>query len=81
MNKRPKIEIARAAMRLATELTIDVTEIASELRLSKEALIRWGIRGRHGVWLDTAKRADGTWYTSRAAVARFLKACDLEIGK
>jgi len=61
-------------MRLTLESLISVEDLAREIRLTKESFIRWGLRGRRGVYLDIVEKND-VWYTSRPAFRRFLEAC------
>jgi hypothetical protein len=72
--KREKLEITRAVLRLANEELIPVDTVAKEMRITRESVKRWGIRSRNGVFLDVVQKADEVWYTSRQALARFMKA-------
>jgi hypothetical protein len=65
-------EIREARMRLATEELISVWDLATELFLTKETVRRYGLEGSRGVHLDIVCR-DGEWFTSRKALARFVK--------
>jgi multidrug resistance efflux pump len=74
--RRPKIETARAALRLAMEDLVRADDLAKELYVTKETIRRWGNRGRCGIYLDTVIRGDGILYTSREALKRFQKASE-----
>jgi hypothetical protein len=66
-----RLEIARAAQRLALEPLITVDELAGEVFAYSRTLIRWITEGKGGVHLDGIHRPGRGWLTSRAAYARF----------
>lgn len=71
---RPRLEIARAVQRLATEELVSIAELAAEQGVSEPSMRRWAIEGRRGEFLDAVHRPGRGWLSSREAVQRFLAA-------
>ena len=77
--KRKWEEIQEAIRRVRQDKEpVSVDEIAHELHLTKEAVRRWGITGRRGVFLDMIRRPGNIWYTSREAFRRFAILCKMQ---
>lgn len=82
---RTRDEITRAIARIEQDelrsfdqLSGIVVEVGTvEVKLTVHVLQRWAREGRMGeagrTWLDAIKRGE-TWYSSEAAVGRFLRA-------
>ncbi|VTR93288.1 unnamed protein product [Gemmata massiliana] len=74
MAKRSRIEIGRAILRLAADGELrPLADLSGAAGAPPVVMLRWVIEGRRGVHLDGVKRR-GEWWTTPAAVARFLKA-------
>ena len=69
--KQPKIEKARAVLRLATEALVPIETLAREMHISRDSVRRWGLRGRRGIHLDIVEREGQGWFSSREALKRF----------
>lgn len=76
-DKRPRVEIARAVLRLRTETVVPVEQVSAEAQAHSRALVRWITGGKHGVYLDGLHRPGIGWMTSRAALDRFRAALAL----
>jgi hypothetical protein len=82
-HSRPAAEIDRAINQLQHEHLAPFTKLVGRnvtargvnVRLSEKVLMRWANEGRVGddgrVWMDAVKRGQ-TWFTSEAALLRFL---------
>lgn len=71
--RHSKRELARQAVVIAQEGPQPLAELAELAGVSERTLIRWACKGKGGVFLDATKDG-GTWYSSRAAVERFVRA-------
>lgn len=70
---RPRLDIARAVQRLASEVLVPVSELRGEAGgVSEQALVRWAVEGRGGKYLDAVHRPGTGWMSSREAVMRFM---------
>lgn len=72
--RRDRGEMLRARSRVLSENPEPVELLVGLLGTSAAVAVRWGVRGRSGIYLDLALRA-GVWYCSEAAIVRFKEAC------
>lgn len=74
---RPASERAAAAARLAKERLFTLADLRDVAGVSREALQRWALEGRSGVYLDAVRHPEKGWCSSVEAVRRFFKALEL----
>ena len=71
--RRPSRDVRAVIRRLRTEgeELVEFDRLAGQIEVAPATLVRWARNGVGGRHLDAVKRGE-RWYTSYAAVARFL---------
>lgn len=71
--KKPRLEIARAVLRLASESQVPVEQLREKAMAGTRSIVRWITAGRGGVFLDGYHKPGVGWVSSVAALDRFFE--------
>ena len=73
--RHSKAELARQLNAIHREGAVPFAQLTELAGVTERTLIRWACKGKRGVFLDAVHdRPTDTWYSSQAAVLRFIRA-------